>query len=125
MPFGRVSKHRLLERRERARLDHVRRHRPGKASNDERGQPAGERERGPRYRHEHEEEPVEATPTDAVAVASHEDGDNGDSAEERRQDRSDRGVREPAVCECYADQDRAESICDRSCSLRGDDATRV
>ena len=125
MLSGGVRQHRLLERRERARLDDVGRDGAGEPGEDQRRQPAGEREHGARERHPDEQQPVAAAPADAVAVAGDQHRDERDPGQQGGEDDTDRRVGQAAIGKGDADQHRAEAVGERPRALRGDDPVSV
>ena len=101
---GCVGEHRLLERGERPRLDDVGGDGAGEAGEDQRRQPAGEREHGAGQRHHDQEEPVAAAAPDAVAVTGDQHRDDRDAGKQRSEHDPDRCVGEAAVGERQPDQ---------------------
>jgi len=100
-----VREHRLLEGRERTRLDHIGRDGAGDAGKDQGRQPASEREDGAGECHHDEQQPVPAATPEAVAVACNQHGDERGAGEQRGEHDPDRGVGEAPVGEREPDQD--------------------
>jgi len=120
-----VGEHRLLERGERARVEDVGRQRARQCGEQEQRQRAGERERCPRQRHQHEQRDVRAPAPDAVAVPREHERDQGGAREHRGEDEPDRRPGQAAALERDADQDAAESVDGRAEALDGQDPPRV
>ncbi len=120
-----MGEHRLFERGERPRLDDIGRDGAGQRGEDQRRQPAGQREHRSGAGHHNEEQAVAAAPPDSVAVAREQQRDECDPREERGEDGADFGAGDATPGEADADQHGAEAVGEGTRCLRGDDPARV
>ena len=120
-----AREHRLFERGERPRLDHLRRNGAREGSEDEKPGLVGQRERGPGKPHDEEERRVPPAAAHAVAGACDRDRGERYAGEKRCENNADLESREAAASEGDPDQDAAEPIGKRAERLDGQDATGV
>jgi len=122
---GSVREHRLLERRERPRLDDIGRERPRHAGCDQGRKPARQREYRSGAGHENEKQAIGAATAEPVAVPGEEYGGKRVSDEKRGEDHTYDGVRVPTFRERDADQHRAQAVRESARALHRDDASCV